>query len=113
MKRIRAISVIITLMLVFFACGNKSIKTEPALNDEMTEDVMLPPDTTSHSVTAEDMRGNKKSTAPVSTSSSSSSHSNSSGGYDNMRGFDPASEDDMPDNGMSRYMENNDEEGWD
>ncbi len=32
---------------------------------------------------------------------------------DNMRGFDPASEDDMHDNGMSRFMENNDEEGWD
>ena len=32
---------------------------------------------------------------------------------DNMRGFDPVSEDDMDDNGMSRYMENNDEEGWD
>ena len=32
---------------------------------------------------------------------------------DNMRGFDPTSEDDMDDNGMSRYMENNDEEGWD
>ena len=32
---------------------------------------------------------------------------------DNMRGFDPASEDDMSDNGTSRYMENNDEEGWD
>ena len=32
---------------------------------------------------------------------------------DNMRGFDPASEDDMEDNGMSRYMENNDDEGWD
>ena len=30
---------------------------------------------------------------------------------DNMRGFDPASEDDMDDNGMSRYMENNDEVG--
>jgi hypothetical protein len=26
-----------------------------------------------------------------------------------MRGFDPASEDDMDDNGMSRYMENNDD----
>ena len=26
---------------------------------------------------------------------------------------EPASEDDMEDNGMSRYMENNDEEGWD
>ena len=33
--------------------------------------------------------------------------------YDNMRGFDPASEDDMDDNGMSRYMDNNDDEGWD
>ena len=33
--------------------------------------------------------------------------------HDNMRGFDPASEDDMDDNGMTRYMENNDEEGWD
>ena len=32
---------------------------------------------------------------------------------DNMRGFDPASEDDMDDNGMSRYMENTDDEGWD
>lgn len=32
---------------------------------------------------------------------------------DNMRGFDPASEDDTHDNGMSRYMENYDEEGWD
>ena len=31
---------------------------------------------------------------------------------DNMRGFDPASEDDMGDNGMSRYMENDDDEGW-
>ena len=46
-------------------------------------------------------------------SSSSSSRSNSSSNYDNMRGFDPASEDDMDDNGMSRYMENYDEEGWD
>jgi len=27
---------------------------------------------------------------------------------DNMRGFDPASEDDMDDNGMSRYMDNSD-----
>ena len=32
---------------------------------------------------------------------------------DNMRGWDPAFEDDSNDNGMSRYMENNDEEGWD
>ena len=44
-----------------------------------------------------------------STSSSRKTYSES----DNMRGFDPASEDDMDDNGMSRYMEANDDEGWD
>ena len=44
---------------------------------------------------------------------SSSSYSHGEKELDNMRGFDPASEDDMNDNGMSRYMENNDEEGWD
>lgn len=47
-----------------------------------------------------------------STPSSSSVDSRRSGHDDNMRGFDPASEDDMDDNGMSRYMENNDEVGW-
>ena len=41
------------------------------------------------------------------------SRSHSSDNYDNMRGFDPAFEDDMDDNSMSRYVENNDEEGWD
>ena len=48
-----------------------------------------------------------------SSSASSSSSSSSPSSYDNMRGFDPASENDMEDNGMSRFMENNDEEGWD
>ncbi|MBR6375550.1 MAG: hypothetical protein IKR91_04880 [Alloprevotella sp.] len=31
---------------------------------------------------------------------------------DGMRGFDPTMEDDMEDNGMTRYMEVYDEEGW-
>lgn len=58
------------------------------------------------------------SNKPVTESSKTASQSSSSSrkNYneaDNMRGFDPASEDDMDDNGMSRYMENNDEEGWD
>lgn len=43
---------------------------------------------------------------------SGSSDEDEGGRYGNMRGFDPRSEDDMDDNGMSRYMENNDEEGW-
>lgn len=32
---------------------------------------------------------------------------------DNMHGWDPASEDDSHDNGMSRWSENNDERDWD
>ena len=62
----------------------------------------------------------EKKDLPVSSTRSVSSSYGSSSSYrhkekkpDNMRGFDPASEDDMDDNGMSRYMENNDDEGWD
>ena len=57
-------------------------------------------------------KAEEKSSTSASHSSSSSRRSKSPK-YDNMRGFDPASEDDMDDNGMSRYMENYDEEGWD
>ena len=53
-----------------------------------------------------------KSSMPSSSKAYSSSY-NKGNDDDNMRGFDPASEDDMDDNGMSRYIENNDEEGWD
>ena len=56
---------------------------------------------------AESMNDASKTVLP----SSSSKHEYNE--PDNMRGFDPASEDDMDDNGMSRYMENYDEEGWD
>ena len=50
-------------------------------------------------------------TAPKTTSPSKDRYKSTS--HDNLRGFDPASEDDMHDNGMMRYMEVNDEEGWD
>lgn len=50
---------------------------------------------------------------PVSSSRSvRSSSRNYDDNDDNLRGWDPAFEDDMDDNGMSRYMENYDEEGW-
>ncbi len=49
----------------------------------------------------------------ASVGSRSSGVSSSRREVDNMRGWDPASEDDMDDNGIDRYMENNDEEGWD
>lgn len=56
----------------------------------------------------ESLNESHKTVAP-----SSSSSRNTYRESDNMRGFDPASEDDMDDNGMSRYMEANDDEGWD
>ena len=54
-----------------------------------------------------------KASSTAKTSSGSVRYSSKKYDDDNMRGWDPASEDDMDDNGMSRYMENNDEEGWD
>ena len=68
-----------------------SLAREKALNDEPEKESVAKPMSVSNS------------------SVSSRVHSSS----DNMRGFDPASEDDMEDNGMRRFMENNDEEGWD
>ena len=58
--------------------------------------------------TNESAKGSPTSIAPSSSSSREEYHE-----PDNMRGFDPASEDDMDDNGMTRYMEANDEEAWD
>ena len=103
------------IIICLFSCGNKtnnithtsdveegwgeryqkeledSLAREKALNDEPEKESVAKPMSVSNS------------------SVSSRVHSSS----DNMRGFDPASEDDMEDNGMRRFMENNDEEGWD
>jgi len=67
-----------------------SLAREKALHEEPTKDAVAKP------------------TSISSSSGSSEVHSSS----DNMRGFDPVSEDDMEDNGIRRFMENNDEEGW-
>ena len=108
MKRKRHISAMITLMLTFFACGNKTRQAEPVFYDDQSIVVQMEDDTVTVPIKDEMPKAGEKS-APV---NSSSSHSHRPSNYDNMRGFDPASEDDMEDNGMSRYMENNDEEGW-
>lgn len=112
MKNLWFISIAVILLL---SCGNKkdinvsasdfkegwgeryqkeledSLAKEKALNDETTKETVAKP------------------TSVSSSSVSSKVHSSS----DNMRGFDPASEDDMEENGMRRFMENNDEGGWD
>ena len=111
MKKIRLVSAVI-LMVTFISCGNKSLQAEPIIYDDQPEVELSDPDTISSSVHDEGNKVEEIPSSPVKSSSTASSHSHKSSEYDNMRGFDPASEDDMEDNGMSRYMENNDEEGW-
>lgn len=111
MKKIRLVSAVI-LMVTFISCGNKSLQAEPIIYDDQPEVELSDPDTISSSVQDEGNKVEEIPSSPVKSSSTASSHSHKSSEYDNMRGFDPASENDMEDNGMSRYMENNDEEGW-
>ena len=101
----------LALSLLLLSCQNKSRQEySPTLTETQSEESYQQPDT----AVIEDVKGQQeKVKGPSTPTSSSSSRSHESSNYDNMRGFDPASEDDMDDNGMSRYMENNDEEGWD
>ena len=116
MNRMKKIMIVFTIpaCVAFLACGNREKLTEPmaiggqSVLEESQADTIPTPTPTQ----IESLKEEEKPSAHVS-SSSSSSRSSKSTKYDNMRGFDPSSEDDMDDNGMSRYMENNDEEGWD
>ena len=97
---------------VSLACGNKERQTEPMVIDDLSVTDKSQADTVADSAQIESPKVGEKPSTDAN-SSSSSLRTSKSTKYDNMRGFDPASEDDMDDNGMSRYMENNDEEGWD
>ncbi len=110
MKRLKYITATLILMLILTACGNKSRQTESIIYDDELSAEQSISDTVTTLVQTDVPKEEKKQAAPPGTIRS---RSHSSDNYDNMRGFDPASEDDMDDNGMSRYMENNDEEGWD
>lgn len=105
----------VVLSLLLFSCGNgKSGKNyEPydgghgiGIDTQTVNEIQRYQDSIKAQETIEEKT---ESNSPGTYSSSRTSESH----YDNMRGFDPPSEDDMDDNGMSRYMDNNDEEGWD
>ena len=95
------------------SCSDKKPYAIPVFNTERTVTERTDTSTTDTSEQRDAPKVEEKKSAPVSSSSSSSSRSSRSGSYDNMRGFDPASENDMDDNGISRYMDNYDDEGWD
>lgn len=118
----RYIPIIICIMVLVLSCGNKN-KHQDKLFDQKKEESSLISD---EGKARRDSVGKNllEDAAKVASSESSSIRRKASRSryssddddkkeYDNMRGFDPASEDDIEDNGMSRYMENNDEEGWD
>ena len=97
--------IIATMILFTVSCSNKK-----------SPERVYPMDYPSYKTSADSVKPNTTEPMdqkPVNTRSSNYSSDSREREVDNMRGFDPASEDDMEDNGMSRYMENNDDEGWD
>ena len=102
---------IFMFMLLLVSCGNKGGQeyVRPVVDEEW--DVQMEDSVKPEEIAAEEEEMKVPSATVAPSSVSQSHHSNYDD--DNMRGFDPASEDDMEDNGMSRYMENNDEDGWD
>ena len=118
-KKMKYIPIIICMMVLMLSCGNKNKAQNDSLDWGYLDSI--------HKVQEKEYQDKKKAAVEKSkaqdpgihspANSSSSSNYSSNGDdekeYNNMRGFDPASEDDMDDNGMSRYMENTDDEGWD
>lgn len=103
---------LVAVLLV--SCGSRNAR--PVTTNEEEKPAQTLPERVGDTVEASPTFEEKPSAMPPSTpanSTSTSAEKKTMKEPDNMRGFDPASEDDMDDNGMSRYMENNDEEGWD
>ena len=112
MNRIAIISCIFLQSAFLAGCTGRAL--EPAPSDDVEErwsERVEEVDTVAQKEEPVEEKSVKSSSTPSRSSTYSSSRRNND--YDNMRGFDPASEDDMDDNGMSRYMENDDDEGWD
>ena len=99
------------IILVFFlfaeSCSNGKAPDDSTLQD------YPPVDTISAPAKADTIINEKPYEEPTKASSSSHRSYHREKELDNMRGFDPASEDDMDDNGMQRYFDANDDEAWD
>ena len=93
-NNMKKVFIILTTALFFLACDNKSRQTESINYDEKPIVEQTESDTVEASVSEESPKAEVRPSVPV---SSSSSRPHKSSDYDNMRGFDPASEDDMDD----------------
>lgn len=99
--------IILALALFAVSCSNRKVPEDLTLQD------YTPIDTISAPAKTDTIIKEKPHEEPAKVSSSSNRSYHSDKELDNMRGFDPASEDDMDDNGMQRYFDANDEEAWD
>ena len=106
--------ILASFVLFLLSCGNRKsssdllpVERETVLADTTSEEKVL-----NDSAPAKVEKSEQKTSIPE-VRSVPSKRKSQDASYDNMRGFDPASEDDTDDNGMSRYMENDDDEGWD
>lgn len=100
-------AILFLLMMLMVACSNRKHPSDyyPQNNSSYQyESEEKEPDSVIQDVPSKEL---------VNTESSSNSSSRKEKELDNMRGFDPASEDDMDDNGMQRYFDANDDEAWD
>ena len=104
--------IIIGVTLLLLSCGNSNSGKNDVLIDGGHR-IGIDTTTVNEIKYYEDSIRTKESAKESTTSVAPSSSREEYHKHDNMRGFDPASEDDMDDNGMTRYMEANDEEAWD
>ena len=103
---------IIILNMIMLACSNDCKQsTNVEDNHPLHQTDLIINDTINDTDNKADLSDPTMSSTSTSYSQLSKHHQRTVN--DNMRGFDPASEDDLDDNGMSRYFDNNDEEGWD
>ena len=107
MKKI--VFALIALSVLTIACSDKKKSTDyyPAEHSShVIQEEPVNPDT---------VLSQQPEEKPIGTTDISSNrpHITNDKELDNMRGFDPASEDDMEGNGMQRYFDANDDEAWD
>ena len=98
---------LVVMMLVFVSCSNRKHPSEFYPRSSSSYDSYTEP------VKRDSVKYESTVPKPTESYSSSGRSRHEDKELDNMRGFDPASEDDMDDNGMQRYFDANDDEAWD
>ena len=99
--------ILAALILILVSCSNRKHPSEYYQRSSSSYDSYTKP------VMHDSVKHETTDSKPISSNNSSRRSRHEDKELDNMRGFDPASEDDMDDNGMQRYFDANDDEAWD